>query len=1147
MNDRELLRAFVTNGSQDAFAQIVERHLGLVFSAALRQVGDRSPAEELTQTVFLVLARKASEIAPEVVLPAWLVVTTRFAAANARRREQRRRQAEHEIMKEFNPQAGADRPWTEIAPQLDEALTKLRPVYRNALVLRFFEHCSLEEVALGLGVSPGTAQKRVARGLEKLRIILQRRGAAVSVAALGGWLGTQCVHAAPHALGGLVLKASFASAAGSVGGAGVAAVTIMPGVVDTLRSLAWHRCLALVRRGLGLAGVAGLVALIGMGISGIGSNSGAPGGPSAETTSAAGTVAGRARSAAPGGAIGAAVVAAANAEPAAEPFSFRVIDAATDAPLTNARLTLIQYVDAIRVSNVVYTGDRGMGLLPSPMVASNWTYRIEVFRDGYVPKYVSWGASQADSIDQFPAAYSTRLDRGTAIGGRVVNEQGEPIGSVRLSFSVSGSTPGTTRERERLTMAGSYHSEVTDAAGRWICDHVPADFGSIEWRLLHPEYQDATYGSARVGQPTSNTRFPQADFIRKTVVMTMKRGWQISGRVQDEEGKPIVGASVKQARSYGRETTTDVDGVFVFSNARPTNMTVVIQAEGYAPIAPKVIPRPPAAAEVELRPQQFVLSRGVVVRGRVLDETGASVSNAVVAVPDPAKWQAFLFDWRGRTDADGHFEWPHAPTGQVFQATANGFETSEEFSLPADGSEMLVVLKASKVRRRLIVRVKALDAESGEPLREFQVETAQEQDSPTTRVLPPFAFGLGGLERTASGASGLASVPISSYTTDFCLQVSAKGYLPARFTNANRGQGEMQIEFQLTSAAPLSGQVIATSGEPISGVKLFLKAGTDSPTLTGPRHMESGRWGRCMQTESDAMGHFSFEPTIDMKLIVATHESGFATMPVADLLSGLGRKLVLQPWARLEGVFRIRDLPPSGQRILVTGFSFVLETAPFMTEVVDIRTGHEGEFVLDGLPPGQYWVRHSPSFRDGRPGTVPTGHDALITTQAGRTTRVEIGGTGTCVTGRITTQGFGGAIDWLNDVHLLVLQVPAYPPFVPPQRSQFESQAAFREAYGRFLAESRAFAETEAGLANQRAHRQYVLLFEPDGRFHVNDVPPGRYTLKIAPTTPHKKNSSTGFVAGTSIGTVERIVDIPEDPADQTEPILDLGDLALQR
>src|SRR6185436_10093653 len=136
-DDLQLLRTYAENGSEDAFATIVQRHLGLVYSAALRQVRDSHLAEEIAQVVFVILARKAGSLRDGTILSGWLFRTTRFAAARAARGEQRRQRREHEAA--LMESSTSEPAWEEVTPILDDALADLAESDRHAILLRFFE------------------------------------------------------------------------------------------------------------------------------------------------------------------------------------------------------------------------------------------------------------------------------------------------------------------------------------------------------------------------------------------------------------------------------------------------------------------------------------------------------------------------------------------------------------------------------------------------------------------------------------------------------------------------------------------------------------------------------------------------------------------------------------------------------------------------------------------------------------------------------------------------------------------------------------------------------------------------------------------------------------------------------------------------
>src|SRR5208283_208247 len=94
MDDWQLLQAYAKNRSEAAFAELVRLHLNWVYSVALRHVGDPHLAEDVVQSVFVLLARKARDLRPGTLLGGWLFRTTRHVASHAVRAEQRRKTRE---------------------------------------------------------------------------------------------------------------------------------------------------------------------------------------------------------------------------------------------------------------------------------------------------------------------------------------------------------------------------------------------------------------------------------------------------------------------------------------------------------------------------------------------------------------------------------------------------------------------------------------------------------------------------------------------------------------------------------------------------------------------------------------------------------------------------------------------------------------------------------------------------------------------------------------------------------------------------------------------------------------------------------------------------------------------------------------------
>jgi RNA polymerase sigma factor (sigma-70 family) len=173
-DDYQLLLRYAGERSESAFAELVQRHIDMVYSAALRVGrGDTYLAEDVAQIVFTELARKAATLPREILLAGWLYRTASFTAIKAVRSERRRRDREQTAIQMIDQNDQTESGGEQIAPDIDNALNQLNDADRDAIVLRFLHRCDFRAVAANLGVSEDAAQKRVSRALEKLRDILR--------------------------------------------------------------------------------------------------------------------------------------------------------------------------------------------------------------------------------------------------------------------------------------------------------------------------------------------------------------------------------------------------------------------------------------------------------------------------------------------------------------------------------------------------------------------------------------------------------------------------------------------------------------------------------------------------------------------------------------------------------------------------------------------------------------------------------------------------------------------------------------------------------------------------------------------------------------------------------------------------------------
>ncbi len=250
-NDSVLMRDYADRNSEPAFAELVQRHLNLVYSVAMRYAGNAQDAQDIAQAVFVILARKAASLRRRTTLTGWLYETTRFTARQLLRTRTRQRVRDQEAFMQSTLDPSGDDPlWRQLAPYLEAAMSRLNGRDRELLALRFYENKTGGEAAVLLGIGEPAAHKRTARALEKLRNFFLKRGVDSTAAAIGETISANSVQAAPAAL------AKTVTAMALVKGAAVSTSTVTL-VKGALKIMAWTKAKTAV--------VAGAVVLLAAG------------------------------------------------------------------------------------------------------------------------------------------------------------------------------------------------------------------------------------------------------------------------------------------------------------------------------------------------------------------------------------------------------------------------------------------------------------------------------------------------------------------------------------------------------------------------------------------------------------------------------------------------------------------------------------------------------------------------------------------------------------------------------------------------------------------------------------------------------------------------------------------------------------------
>ena len=244
MEDSELLREFAERGSDAAFTTLVQRYADLVYSTALRQLRDPDLSQEVAQTVFCLLARKARSLCNRTALVGWFYRAACFAAADVLRTERRRRERERKAAQMEIQATDTDTAWEQLSPLLDEAMNQLGEKDRLAVLLRFFQRKPMREVGQALGISEDAAKMRVARSVEKLRGFFAKNGVACPAGIIAAVLSEKAIQAAPIGFAQSLGAGAKIKAAG--------AVTFSSLIINTLKFMAKLNMKTVTVAGIGL-------------------------------------------------------------------------------------------------------------------------------------------------------------------------------------------------------------------------------------------------------------------------------------------------------------------------------------------------------------------------------------------------------------------------------------------------------------------------------------------------------------------------------------------------------------------------------------------------------------------------------------------------------------------------------------------------------------------------------------------------------------------------------------------------------------------------------------------------------------------------------------------------------------------------------
>jgi RNA polymerase sigma factor (sigma-70 family) len=926
MEDTELLRGYLNDHSEPAFAELVRRHFDLVYSAASRQVGgDPQTAEDIAQAVFTDLARNARRLAGHTSLTGWLYTATRYAAANWRRHELRRRTREQHAysMNQILQSAESGPDWEELRPLLDDTMHELNPADRHALLLRYFDRRSLEEVGARLGLSGNAARMRLDRALDKLRLLLAKRGITSTGVALGTVLAGQAVGAAPAGLAARVSHAAFASvaAAGQAGG---------------LLHPAWAPLKAKLLIGAGTAAVVlGFLFLPGQ------LNTGHPSALATNPLTMPQAASAPSASAG-GGPAGAVDTASSDLAATSNQMVLEIVAADVDKPVPNVGIDYWLSTGTDSTHKTLQSSRFGRCVVPVPRdTATRLILAAQV--DGFADTRLEW---QPDRGETIPSEYRLRLARAAPIGGRVLDPEGRPVAGAHIGFNNRVNIAEETWPESRNFAWPFYVTAVTDSEGRWAIDRIAREaIRTLVGGASNPEY---------VRAQVSVAEDPQAEqqLLAGTYVFRLGRAVTVRGVVVDPDGAPVPNARVLVgglAEVNSRQATSRADGGFTIPGCKPGEGLISAELDGFTAVSQTI------EVETNAGPVRLTLERGKVLRLAVVDQRGLPVPRATVwlnaFVPGPTgPPTAPQTHFERQTDSDGRLEWGSAPDRElVFGVFAPGYMRMRGVSVRPDGEEHTITLPPA-----LTISGTVRDAATGQLLPHFRIITGWPVRNDSNVIVgqrwsPIDRFWLrfqGGKFRYVYEEPAVAGPP----KPEFAFRFEAEGYAPFIAGPVQADAGEARFEVALRAAAPTTVTVLNPDGSAAVGADVGLAApGSPLALVPGgfaPRNRQPG----VSLLSADDQGRFRLPPDDSISRVVAANSAGYSEATPAELASR--PTLQLQPWGRIEGTL-VRDGGPAPNVQLVfrpgpnEGSGVTSVAAAF-----GVRTDATGQFVFRQVPPG---------------------------------------------------------------------------------------------------------------------------------------------------------------------------------------------------
>ena len=706
------------------------------------------------------------------------------------------------------------------------------------------------------------------------------------------------------------------------------------------------------------------------------------------------------------------------------------------------------------------------------------------------------------------------LQPGFPIGGKAVDSNGHPLAGVMVGIvgnalqqDAFSNPSGKWVDYPAINLAGA-SAPITDASGNWSYQHFPSNITAIQFVCTSPDGAEALYSTMpqRFGLNARSVDLTSLLAMNAKFEFTANSSVTIVGTVTDTNGNPVPGAEVWEGFGFnGQGATahfrTDDNGRFKRMNRTKRQWIYTASAPGKASSSMIVdaFTNPP--------PANLVLSTAKPLKLTVLDDSGKPMAGATLSAPI-YKNQGQVLPWIATTTESGIAYWTNRPLTKLSLAIASPGGLRYATINPEETEKTITVRTVPGATK---AKIRATDAGSHEPLKIAKV-VLQVQPWMPVRVLA---------EPQAPSAE-VSITPADLQGNDsFTLQVFADGYTPHTLTELTLNDSELPLEVALQKAVPVHLKILNPDGSPAAGTHVWVKTRPSQQPLyiSGADQV----WG----TESfdkvtvNESGEGELPPAENTAGVVTYNAKGIGTATVGSLATNPVIKLTAM--SVVEGEYwEGTNSTPKPQNLSLN----VTAKGPEMLYQynLNVTPDNQGHFKFPSVPPGEYQLTH---YRQ-HPGNIFFSHPQHIVVEAGTTNHVKYGGKGRGIVGVAITDPEDALVDWRTDDHKLEAITTA------EGRPQANPQD---------YATAEAWQKVTAGRQNSYGGQAatYVLDFAEDGSFRVDDVPPGRYKLKISVTKPKKRQEDYWNTRpDDQLGSLEKEVTI----TDGAEP-LDLGSISV--